>query len=210
LPDGQAARRVAVIGLTGGIGSGKSTVADLLVERGAALVDTDRIAHQLTAPGGDAIEPLRAAFGDAVIAADGSMDRAAMRARAFSEPEARRRLEAILHPMIRARTDAGIAEAVAGGAPYVVVAVPLLVESANGAGRFDRVLVVDCPTDVQIERVMRRSQLRREQVESIIQAQAPRALRLSAADDVIDNGGDPAALAPQVDRVHARYLSLSR
>jgi dephospho-CoA kinase len=210
LPDGQAARRVPVIGLTGGIGSGKSTVADLLVERGAALVDTDRIAHQLTAAGGDAIEPIRAAFGDAVIAADGSMDRAAMRARAFSEPEARRRLEAILHPMIRARTDAGIAEAVAAGAPYVVVAVPLLVESANGAGRFDRVLVVDCPTDVQIERVMRRSRLRREQVESIIAAQAPRALRLSAADDVIDNGGDPAALAPQVDRIHARYLGLSR
>ncbi len=146
-----------MIGLTGGIGSGKSTVADLLVARGAALVDTDRIAHDLTGPGGDAIAPIRAAFGDAVIAPDGRMDRAGMRRIAFDDPGARKRLEAILHPMIRARTQRDIEAALRAGAPYVVVAVPLLVESGDWRGRYDRVLVVDCPPEVQVERVMRRN-----------------------------------------------------
>lgn len=204
------AHAVLVVGLTGGIGSGKSTVADMLVARGAALVDTDRIAHELTAPAGAAIEAIRAAFGDDVIAADGSMDRAAMRARAFSDPQARKRLESILHPMIRERTDQGIRDALSVGAPYVVVAVPLLVESGNRAGRFDRVLVVDCPPEVQLERVMRRSALARGQVEAIIAAQATRAQRLAAAHDVVDNGGAPGALAQQVDALHAKYLGLSR
>jgi dephospho-CoA kinase len=210
LPDPATGRSTPVIGLTGGIGSGKSTVADMLVARGASLVDTDRIAHELTAPGGDAIGPIRAAFGDDAIAADGSMDRSAMRTRAFSDPDVRRRLEAILHPMIRARTDEGIRSAVAAGAPYVIVAVPLLVESGRRAGRFDRVLVVDCPPEVQIERVMRRNRLSRGQVESILAAQATREQRIAAADDVIDNGGDTAALAPQVDAIHLRYVGLSR
>jgi dephospho-CoA kinase len=203
------AGRTPVIGLTGGIGSGKSTVADLLVERGAALVDTDRIAHALTAPGGAAIGPIREAFGDGVIATDGSMDRAAMRALAFSDPAARRRLEAILHPMIRARTETGIEEAVRGGAPYVLVAVPLLVESGGGRGRYDRVLVVDCPPEVQVERVVRRSGLAREQAEAILAAQASRAQRLAAADDVVDNGGARDALPLQLDRLHAAYAGLS-
>ena len=175
---------VPIIGLTGGIGSGKSTVADALVARGGVLVDTDRIAHELTAPAGAAIEPIRAAFGDAVIAPDGRMDRAAMRERAFSDPQARKRLEGILHPLIRAQTDAGVAAAVAGGAPYVLVAVPLLVEGGGGRGRFDRILVVDCPPTVQIERVIRRSQLERTQVEAIMAAQASREQRLAVADDV--------------------------
>jgi len=201
---------VLVVGLTGGIGSGKSTVADMLVVRGAALVDTDRIAHELTAPLGAAVEAIRAAFGDEVVAPDGSMDRAAMRARAFSDPGARKRLESILHPMIRTRTDQAVRDAIAGGAPYVIVAVPLLVESASGPGRFDRVLVVDCPPEAQRERVMRRSGLAREQVEAIIAAQATRAQRLAAADDVVDNGGEPGALARQVDALHAKYLGLSR
>jgi dephospho-CoA kinase len=169
--------RPAVIGLTGGIGSGKSTVADLLVARGAALVDTDRIAHELTAPGGEAIAPIRAAFGDAVVAADGRMDRAAMRALAFADPDARRRLEAILHPMIRARTRAGIDAAIAAGAPYVLVAVPLLVESGDWRGRYDRVLVVDCPPEVQVGRVIARSGLARAQVDAILAAQASREQR---------------------------------
>jgi dephospho-CoA kinase len=199
-----------VIGLTGGIGSGKSTVADLLVAHGAALVDTDAIAHALTAPGGDAIEPIRAAFGDGVVAPDGRMDRAAMRTLAFSDPGARKRLEAILHPMIRARTQAGIEAAVREGAPYVIVAVPLLVESGDWRGRYDRVLVVDCPPEVQIERVIARSALPRAQVESILAAQASRAQRLAAADDLIDNGGAPDALDAQVARVHAAYAGLSR
>jgi len=202
-------RRGPIIGLTGGIGSGKSTVADALVARGGVLVDTDRIAHELTAPGGAAIEPIRADFGDAVIAADGRMDRAAMRARAFSDPLARKRLEAILHPLIRARTDAGVAQAIAAGAPYVLVAVPLLVEGGGGRGRFDRILVVDCPESVQIERVMRRSQLERAQVEAIMAAQATRAQRLAMADDVVDNGAAWEALEAQVDRLDALYRSLS-
>jgi dephospho-CoA kinase len=202
--------RPLVIGVTGGIGSGKSTVTDLLVERGAAVVDTDRIAHALTAPGGDAIGPIRAAFGGSVIDADGRMDRAAMRALAFSDPAARRRLESILHPMIRARTQADIEAAIRDGAPYVLVAVPLLVESGDWRGRYDRVLVVDCPPEVQVERVMRRSGLAREQVDAILAAQATRAQRLAAADDVIDNGGPPEALAPQVERLHATYSGLSR
>jgi dephospho-CoA kinase len=210
LPEAPADRAAPVIGLTGGIGSGKSTVADMLVERGAALVDTDRIAHELTAADGAAIEAVRAAFGDSVIAGDGSMDRGAMRARVFAEPAARRRLESILHPMIRARTEAGIRAAREAGAPYVVVAVPLLVESGDWHGRYDRVLVVDCPPAVQIERVMRRNPLPREQVEAIVAAQASREQRLAAADDVIDNGGDTAALVPQVDAVHRRYVGLSR
>ena len=203
-------RRVPTIGLTGGIGSGKSTVADLLVARGAALVDTDRIAHELTAPGGAAIGPIRAAFGDDAIAPDGRLDRAAMRARAFADPQARRRLEAILHPMIRERTQAGIDAASRAGAPYVLVAVPLLVESGDWRGRYDRVLVVDVPPGVQVERTMARSGLAREQVEAILAAQASRDARLAAADDVVDNSGSPQALAAQVERLHAAYSGLSR
>jgi dephospho-CoA kinase len=203
-------RRVPTIGLTGGIGSGKSTVADLLVARGAALVDTDRIAHELTAPGGAAIGPIRAAFGDDAIAPDGRLDRAAMRARAFADPQARRRLEAILHPMIRERTQAGIDAASRAGAPYVLVAVPLLVESGDWRGRYDRVLVVDVPPGVQVERTLARSGLAREQVEAILAAQASRDARLAAADDVVDNSGSPQALAAQVERLHAAYSGLSR
>jgi dephospho-CoA kinase len=198
-----------VIGLTGGIGSGKSTVADLLVAKGGALVDTDQIAHQLTAPGGAAITPIRALFGDSVIAPDGRMDRPAMRALAFSDPQARKQLEGILHPLIREQTDAQVAAAIASGVPYVLIAVPLLVEGGRWQGRYDRILVVDCPTDVQIERVMRRSQLERAQVEAIMAAQATREQRLAAATDVIDNGGSTQALPGQVDAIDSLYRRLS-
>ena len=203
------APRPLIIGLTGGIGSGKSTVADALVARGAALVDTDQIAHALTAPGGAAIEPIRQAFGDAVIAPDGRMDRAAMRERAFSDPQARKLLESILHPLIRAGTDAGVAAALQNAAPYVLVAIPLLAEGGGARGRFDRVLVVDCPADVQVERVMRRSGLARTQVGAIMAAQASREQRLGMADDVVDNGGSPDALPAQVERIDALYRRLS-
>ena len=195
-----------IIGLTGGIGSGKSTVADRFAALGATLVDTDLIAHGLTGPDGAAMPAIRAAFGAAVIADDGRLDRAAMRALAFSDPAARKRLEAILHPMIREQSQREI-EAATGC--YVMLVVPLLVESGTWRERAHRLLVVDCPVEVQIERVMRRSQLAREQVLAILAAQATREARLAVADDRIDNGGEPAAIGPQVEALHAIYLALA-
>ncbi|MFO1299350.1 MAG: dephospho-CoA kinase [Burkholderiaceae bacterium] len=198
-----ACERRLLIGLTGGIGSGKSTVADLFAARGAAIVDTDAIAHELTGPGGAAIAAIRAGFGERVIRADGALDRDAMRERAFEDPAARRKLEAILHPMIRAESRRRL-DAAEG--PYAILVVPLLVESGDRAGGVDRILVVDCPVEVQVERVMRRSGLSRERVQTILAAQASREQRLAAADDVIDNGGAPAALDAQVEALHRRYL----
>ena len=197
-------RRPFVVGLTGGIGSGKSTVADLFAARGASVVDTDRIAHEITAPGGAAIDAIRQRFGERVLRADGALDRDAMRALAFDDAQARQALEAILHPIIRAESERRIA---AAEGPYVVHVVPLLVESGGRAGRFDRVLVVDCPVQVQIERVQRRSGLDLERIESILAAQASREARLAVADDVIDNGGDAQALPAQVDALHRKYAA---
>ena len=198
-----------VVGLTGGIGSGKSAVADRFAARGAAVVDTDHIAHELTGPGGAAMEAIATAFGAGVVAADGRLDRAAMRSLAFGDPQARRRLEAILHPMIRDLTDARARAALAAGAPYAVLGIPLLVEAGNARSRVDRVLVVDCPTEIQIGRVMARSGLDRAEVERILAAQATREARLAVADDLIDNGGTLEALTPQVDALHRRYLALA-
>lgn len=202
---GGARVRPLVIGLTGGIGSGKSTVADLFAGRGATVVDTDAIAHELTAPGGAAIEAIRQRFGEEVLRADGALDRDAMRERAFGDPQARAALEAILHPMIRAESQRRIA---AARGAYVVHVVPLLVESGNAAGRFDRVLVVDCPEPVQVQRVMKRSGLSAERVATILAAQASREQRLAAADDVVDNAGAPGELVAQVDALHRRYSGL--
>lgn len=201
----QESASVLIVGLTGGIGSGKSTVADLLVERGGVLVDTDRIAHELTAPGGQAMAAIRDAFGNGVVASDGRLDRAAMRAMAFSDPLARKRLEAILHPLIRLHTDSGIAQAIARQAPYVLVAVPLLVEGGRAKERFSRVLVVDCPPETQISRVMQRSGLERSQVLAIMGAQASREQRLAVADDVVDNSDGLEALRPQIERLDRLY-----
>ena len=203
----QDTRPALLVGLTGGIGSGKTTVANLFGELGVPLIDTDLIAHELTAPGGAAMPAITAEFGPAVVATDGSLDRAAMRRLAFDDPGARRRLEAILHPMIRAQTQRGIAQAAA--APYAIVVVPLLVEGGTWRGWLDRVIVVDCPVAVQIERVMRRSALPRDQVEAIIAAQATREQRLAAADDVVDNAGDPASLPQRVREIHERCLKLA-
>lgn len=191
------------VGLTGGIGSGKSTVADMFAARGAAIIDTDVIAHQLTAPGGIAMPAIHAEFGAPFIAADGALDRARMRAYVFEEPGARARLEAILHPLIRSETER--AAAAAEGA-YLMFVVPLLVESGNWRSRVDRILVVDVPEDEQVRRVIMRSALPESQVRAIMAAQAARAARLAAADDVIDNAGDALALVPQVERLHALYL----
>lgn len=195
------------IGLTGGIGSGKTTVADLFGVRGASIVDTDLIAHRITAPGGLAMPAIEQAFGRHFVAPDGSLDRARMRALIFSNDDARRRLEAITHPLIRAETEREAREA--QGA-YVMFVVPLLVESGTWKARTDRVLVVDCAVETQIERVMRRNGFTREQVEAIIARQATREARLAAADDVIVNDATtPDALAAQVDALHQRYLVLA-
>lgn len=197
-----------VVGLTGGIGSGKSTVAELFAQRGAALVDTDVIAHALTGAQGGAMRELAAAFGDGVLRADGGLDRAAMRRLAFADPAVRARLEAILHPLIRAQSEVACAAAVA--APYVLLIVPLLVESADYRRRADRVLVVDCDEAVQIARVMARSGLAAEEVEAIMATQASRAQRQAAADDLVFNDGEMAALTAQVDGLHEKYLDLGR
>jgi dephospho-CoA kinase len=191
-----------VVGLTGGIGSGKSLVADLFAERGASIVDTDQIAHSLTGPKGAAMPDILAEFGAQMADSQGAMDRARMRDLVFREPAAKRRLEAILHPMIR---DATLAAAANATGAYVMLAIPLLVESGAWKQRVQRVLVVDCPESVQVARVMARNGLSEEQVRAIMAAQVPRADRLAAADDVIDNGGAREALAPQVDRLHDFY-----
>lgn len=192
-----------LVGLTGGIGSGKSAVGRLFEAQGVTVVDTDAIAHELTAPGGAAMAAIGAEFGPAVVAADGALDRAAMRALVFADPAARKRLEAILHPMIRAETDRRAASA---DSPYVILMIPLLVESGGYKDRVHRVAVVDCAEETQIARVMARNGLPRAEVERILAAQATRAQRKAVADDLIDNDGELAALSPQVARLHANYL----
>jgi len=194
------------VGLTGGIGSGKSTVARAFEAHGVEVVDADALAHRLTAPAGAAIPAIRAAFGAEVIDASGALDRARMRKLAFADPGARKRLEAILHPLIRAETDR-----LAHGArsDYVILMIPLLVESGDPHGRCDRVLVVDCPEEEQIRRATARSGLPRSEVEAIMATQATRTDRLAAADDVVDNSGDPAAIGAQVEDLHRRYLDLA-
>jgi dephospho-CoA kinase len=195
------------VGLTGGIGSGKSVVAELLAARGAAVIDTDVIAHEITAPGGVAVAPIRAAFGDQVIDASGALDRPRMRERVFADPAERKRLEAIVHPLIRAIADEQAASAAT--APYVVFAVPLLVESGSWAARVDRVLVIDCPLAQQLHRVVRTRGLPYRQVQSIIAQQATREQRLAVADDMLVNAGSIATVAPRVARLHASYCAMA-
>jgi len=192
-----------IVGLTGGIGSGKSTVADLLVQQGASLVDTDAIAHVLTGPGGAAMPALQAAFGESILRADGGLDRVAMRRLVFADASAKARLEAILHPMIRAESDRQCA---AAQSPYVVLAVPLLVESGTYRQRCDRILVVDCDEATQVARVLVRSGMNEQEVRSIIAAQATREARLAVADDVVDNSGVPGALPAIIEKLHQSYL----
>lgn len=194
------------VGLTGGIGSGKSTVARAFEARGVTVIDADALAHQLTQTGGAAIPAIRDAFGDEYVDPSGALDRPRMRARVFSDPAAKTRLEGILHPAIRAET---LRRAEAATGPYVMLMIPLLVESGVARNRCDRILVVDCPEDEQIRRVVARSGLSADEVRTIMATQAARAERLAAADDVIDNGGDPSRIEPQVAALHARYLVLA-
>jgi dephospho-CoA kinase len=196
-----------VVGLTGGIGSGKSAAADEFARLGATVVDTDVIARELSAAGGGAIAPLRALFGPAYFDASGAMDRAKVRAKVFVDPAAKKSLEALLHPMIRAESERQIAAATG---PYVIFVVPLLIESGNYRSRVQRVTVVDCPEEVQLARVASRSNLPEDEVRRIIASQVPRAQRRAAADDVIDNASTLDALHKQVRELHQKYLGLGK
>jgi dephospho-CoA kinase len=195
-----------VVGLTGGIGSGKSAAAAEFERLGATVVDTDVIAHELTGKRGLALAEISRLFGTDFISGDGAMDRQKMRELAFCDPAARKKLEALLHPMIRDESARRIA---AAAGPYVVHVIPLLVEGGEYRGRVDRVVVVDSPEDVQVARVRQRG-LDEDQIRKIIGVQAPRAARLQAADDVIDNGGTLDALRKQVGELHKKYLEFAR
>ena len=195
------------IGLTGGIGSGKSTAADMFKELGAAVVDTDAISRELTAAGGGAMPEIREQYGPEFIAPDGSLDRERIRRLVFGNAESRKKLEAILHPMIRAESRARVA---AARAPYVILVVPLLFESDAYLDLLKRVLVVDCSEERQIERATRRSRISVDEVRAIMESQMPRAARRARADDVIDNDGGIKALRRQVGEIHSEYLNLAR
>ena len=200
-----AASPVLRIGLTGGIGSGKSTVAGLLAGHGAAIIDTDAIARRLTLPSGAAIPAIRTEFGDDFIDAAGALDRERMRALAFADPRAKRRLEAILHPLIGVDTER---EASASTARVLVFDVPLLVESGRWRARVDRVLVVDCSEATQMQRVVQRAGWSTETVRAVISQQASRPARLASADAVIHNDGITLAqLAMQVDTLWSRWCA---
>ncbi len=181
--------RPLLLGLTGGIGSGKSTVAQLLAAHGAAVIDADAIARSVTAPGGAAMPAITQSFGPEFVNTQGALDRDRMRELVFSDPGAKQRLEAIVHPLVGAETARQTREAQERGVPIIVFDVPLLVESAHWRQRVERVLVVDCPESTQVQRVVTRSGLEPAAVERIIAAQASRAQRLQAADWVIYNEG---------------------
>jgi dephospho-CoA kinase len=194
------------IGLTGGIGSGKTSVSDIFSELGVPVIDTDLVARQLTARDGAALPEIRSAWGESVMRTDGELDRDALRRRIFADPEERRRLEAILHPLIRRQV---VAELAALDAPYVVVVIPLLVETGNYRELLDRVLVVDCPESLQVERVRARSGLSAEEVSAIISAQADRSSRIAAADDIIVNAANNRSLREQVLSLDAKYREIA-
>ena len=195
-----------VVGLTGGIGCGKSTVAGLFAEHGAGIIDTDAIALSLTQSGGDAIAAIRAAFGDDYITKEGALDRAKMRGLIFSDAAAKQRLELILHPLIleQAKVQLGRLQ----DKPYVIIAVPLLPESRAFRQLAQRVLVVDCDENTQVARVIRRSRMGEAEIRGIIAQQTPRAERLKIADDVIHNDAGLGSLAEQVNVLHVHYSGM--
>jgi len=195
-----------VVGLTGGIGSGKSAAAREFAQLGATVVDTDAIAHELTGAGGAAIPGVKRLFGPASVDSTGAMDRRRMRDLVFSDAQKKARLESLLHPMIRAESER---RAAAATGPYVLLVVPLLVESPDYRARLRRVVVVDCPEALQIVRVRQRSGLPEGEIRRIVASQIQREKRLAAADDVIDNSGTVAALQQQVRKLHEIYLRLA-
>lgn len=194
-----------VIGLTGGIGSGKTTVCRHFAALGVPVIDTDLIAREVVAPGQPGLTKVTDTFGLEILAPDGTLDRARLRERIFADTEARHTLESILHPLIRTRMEEQLA---ALQAPYAIVAIPLLVETGRRE-HLDRILVVDSPEELQIARVCQRDEVKREQAEAILKAQCSRASRLAVADDVIYNTDDLAALEAQVSQMHRRYLQLA-
>lgn len=198
-------RRSYVVGLTGGIASGKSTVASAFAERGVPVLSADIAAREVVEPGSEGLARLVESFGAAILAADGSLDRRRLREIAFADTASRQRLEAILHPLIRRRLLDQLAQV---QAPYTVLEVPLLVES-DFVRLVDRILVVDVPVELQRQRVMQRDRCGAEQADAIIASQSSRERRLAAADDVLLNTGDLAALQARVDQLHAHYLQLA-
>ena len=196
------------IGLTGGIGSGKTTVATVFAEYGVTIIDSDAIAHSLTQPGGDAIEAIRSTFGDSYLSANGALDRARMRQLVFSDISAKQRLEAILHPLIRLQMLAQ-AEASSEISPYLLLVIPLLFETSNYLPLVRRTLAVDCAEDTQIARAMQRSGLTEQEVRAIMAQQISRSERLRVADDIIQNDAGLDTLRQQVADLHWRYIALS-
>ena len=200
--------KVPFLGLTGGIGSGKSSVASFLSKRGAWVIDSDQIAHQITAAGGIAIGPIQRAFGAEFILPDGSLNRRKMREYVFKDTDSKRKLEAITHPLIRQETLIQAENGLENHAPYLVFVIPLLLESGTWTESLDHIAVVDCEEELQIQRVMELSQLDRQGVLAIMANQANRAQRLAIADTVIHNHGDLASLEREVDRLHEKMLDL--
>jgi len=199
-----------LVGLTGGIGSGKSAIAERLASYGASIVDSDLIAHQITSTGGLAIEPIAERFGSEFIQTDGALDRKKMRVLVFEDLQSRKALEAITHPLIRAKAIEQALLAIERQALYIVFVVPLLLESSEWFQFIDHVVVADCSEAIQIQRVMERNGLTRQEVESILQAQATRAERLAQADTVIENMGSLEDLAEQVRLLHQKILQIRR
>lgn len=197
--------KTMVVALTGGVASGKTAVSDRFAELGVPVVDTDVLAREAVAPGSGGLAAIEAAFGSGMMTAGGTLDRAALRRKIFDEPGARTRLEGILHPRIAEAARRRLDEL---DAPYAILVVPLLVESGLFADA-DRVLAVDVPEDVQIERLMRRDGTSREQAEAMLAAQASREQRLARADDVIDNTGTLNELRRRVDELDGKYRALS-
>jgi dephospho-CoA kinase len=195
-----------VVGLTGGIGSGKSAVANAFAGLGIDVTDTDRLAHALTRPGTPGLDAIVAAFGAGILQSDGSLDRAALRRRAFADAEVRSRLEAILHPPIG---DAAKREIMHWLSPYGILVVPLLLERDGLRSLVQRVLVVDCPEEEQVRRVASRSGLALDEIRAIMATQLSRATRLARADDVLDNAGPPSAITPKVAALDRRYRALA-
>ncbi len=194
------------VGLTGGIASGKTTVSNLFAALGVPVIDSDEIAREIVAPGEPALQAIVARFGSGVLQADGSLDRRQLRGLVFADAAARRELEAITHPAIRTAMDQRSA---AAGGDYQILAIPLLVEG-GGRGRVDRVLVVDCPEDLQLRRVMARDGSTEAEARAILAAQVGRDARLAVADDVIVNDGDLQRLRGRVEALHRQYRKAAR